>query len=100
MPRYIAKACARHPELGGERRNGNCPVCQRERSKPKRSRASQRARVKTWRDANREQDRAQSHGEKMLEMASVRLDRLGAADPDPEACCARGLGRAAAISAS
>jgi ribose transport system permease protein len=31
MPRYIGKVCAKHPELKGERRNGNCPACQRER---------------------------------------------------------------------
>lgn len=51
---YIGKVCIKHPELGGERRNGNCPACQRERPKPKRSRESQRAKVKKWREANRE----------------------------------------------
>jgi hypothetical protein len=55
MPRYLGKVCLKHPELRGERRNGNCPACQRERPKPKRSRESQRAKVKKWRDANREQ---------------------------------------------
>lgn len=55
MPHYIGKVCLKHPELKGERRNGNCPACQRERPKPKRSRESQHAKVKKWRDANREQ---------------------------------------------
>ena len=59
MPRYLGKICLKHPELRGERRNGNCPAC--ERPKPKRSRGSQRAKVKKWRDANREQYRAGAH---------------------------------------
>lgn len=61
MPRYIGKVCLKHPELKGERRNGNCPACQRKRPKPKRSRESQRAKVKKWRDANRVQYLAGAH---------------------------------------
>lgn len=70
MPSYFGKICHKHPELGGERRNGNCPACQRERPNPKRSRASQHAKVKKWRDANREQYRAGAH--KRTALARVR----------------------------
>jgi hypothetical protein len=54
MSRYIGKICDKHPELGGERRNGNCPACQRERVRAKPSRDVQRRKVRKWRAANRE----------------------------------------------
>jgi len=56
MPRYFGKVCTRHPELNGERRNGNCLACQRERG-GKRSKPSpevQRRKVRKWRAANAE----------------------------------------------
>lgn len=55
MPLSIGQVCARHPELNGQRRNGNCPACQRERVRTKPSREVQRRKVKKWRAANREQ---------------------------------------------
>jgi hypothetical protein len=54
MPRYIGKICDLHPELGGERRNGNCPRCQRERIRAKPPRDVQRRKVRKWRSANRD----------------------------------------------
>ena len=60
MTRYIGKVCNRHPELMGERRNGNCPSFMRDRSRdPNRPRAAKdpavarRATIK-WREANKE----------------------------------------------
>lgn len=69
MPHYIGKVCLKHPELKGERRNGNCPACQRERPKPKRSRASQRAKVEKWRNANRKMDEAICAGQGLFDLA-------------------------------
>lgn len=79
MPRYIGKVCLKHPELGGERRNGNCPACQRERPKAKanRSRGSQRAKVKKWRDANREQYRAGARKRNALSRVRRREATVG-----------------------
>lgn len=54
MPNYTGKICTKHPALNGERRNGNCPACQRERVRAKPLREVQRRKVKKWRDANRE----------------------------------------------
>jgi len=63
MPRYIGKVCAQHPELKGERRNGNCPACQRERQRDPDYRAKYRAlkkpevhrrAVTKWRKTDRE----------------------------------------------
>lgn len=74
MPRYTGKVCLKHPELGGQRRNGNCPACQRERKRNKPSREVQRAKVKKWRDANREKYRAGAHER----TARARTRRRGA----------------------
>lgn len=54
MPLTHGKVCARHPELNGERRNGNCPACQRERVRTKPSREVQQRKIKKYRAANRE----------------------------------------------
>jgi hypothetical protein len=65
MPTYIGKVCAKHPELGGQRRNGNCPQCQREKPRRKTTREERRARIladpeahrariKRWREKNYE----------------------------------------------
>jgi hypothetical protein len=82
MPRYFGKVCATHPELRGERRNGNCPACQRERggkrSKP--SREVQRRKVRKWRAAN-----AQRHSEgKLARNAALRAKAKGASDTPPD----------------
>jgi hypothetical protein len=61
MSRYTGKICAQHPELDGERRNGNCPACQRARVRPKPSRDVQRRKVKRWRAANRSKYLAGAH---------------------------------------
>lgn len=56
--RYIGKVCERHPQLMGERRNGNCPSCMRERARDPEYRKRQRAtpahrrKVRKWREAN------------------------------------------------
>jgi hypothetical protein len=52
--KYFGKICARHPELAGQRRNGNCPACVRERGSRKPSREAQRRKVSKWRAANRD----------------------------------------------
>jgi hypothetical protein len=65
MPRYVGKVCSKHPELQGERRNGNCPACETERRRTpayrKRHRAWHKANpdvhrksVTSWRAANHE----------------------------------------------
>lgn len=52
MIERIGKICAKHPELNGRRRNGNCPACQRERVRANPSREVQQRRVQTCRPAN------------------------------------------------
>ncbi len=54
MTIVVGKVCAKHPELNGQRRNGNCPACQRERAykKSKPSREVQQRKTKKWRAAN------------------------------------------------
>jgi hypothetical protein len=69
MPRYFGKICAEHPELAGERRNGNCPACQRQRTRPKRSRESQRLKVSKWRAGNRERYLAGAHARSAVRRA-------------------------------
>lgn len=53
-PSYVGKICAKHPELNGEHRNGNCPACQRERvyKKSRPSPEVQRRKTKKYREAN------------------------------------------------
>lgn len=48
----VGKVCAEHPELNGQRRNGNCPACQRARKRTKPSREVQRRKIKKYRAAN------------------------------------------------
>lgn len=54
MATNLGKICAKHPELKGQRRNGNCPACQRERVRNKPSREVQQRKTKKYRAANRE----------------------------------------------
>lgn len=53
MAANLGKICAKHPELNGQRRNGNCPACQRERVRTKPSREVQQRKTKKYRAANR-----------------------------------------------
>src|SRR5262245_2246498 len=65
--RYIGKLCDQHPELKGERRNGNCPACERERQRTPQRRAQLRAnkrtpRYRAWRrERNRTSDVAKAN---------------------------------------
>jgi hypothetical protein len=79
--RYTGKRCRRHPELGGERRNGNCPACQRERPRVKRKPDPevQRRKVRKWRIANWERF---SEG-KLARNAALRAKAKGAGDTPP-----------------
>lgn len=58
MARYFGKLCAKHAELQGLRRNGNCPSCMRERARDPEYRRRHRAtpahrrKVHKWREAN------------------------------------------------
>ncbi|MEI9899706.1 MAG: hypothetical protein WDN31_05645 [Hyphomicrobium sp.] len=69
MPTYFGKICDKHPELKGERRNGNCPACQRERPKSRKTPEQRRrwieknpeahrATIRRWREANAEKHHA------------------------------------------
>lgn len=75
MPTTIPTICPKHPELKGQRRNGNCPACQRERqraSKP--SREVQKRKTKKYRAANREKYLADAK----LRTAAARMRRAEA----------------------
>lgn len=78
MTEYNGKICAKHPELNGQGRNGNCPACQRERTRSKPSREVQQRKVKRWRAANREKYLA---GAK-LRTAAARMRRAEASVGD------------------
>lgn len=49
---YTGRVCPKHPEMNGQRRNGNCPACQRERVRKKPSPEVQRRKTKKYRAAN------------------------------------------------
>ena len=74
MTFYKGKNCYRHPELNGQRRNGNCPACQRERKRAKPSREVQQRKTKKYRAANRDKYLA---GAK-LRTAAARMRRAEA----------------------
>jgi hypothetical protein len=80
--RYYGKICERHPELSGERRNGNCPACQRERPRMKRkpNPEVQRRKVRKWRAANWERHREG----KLARNAALRAKAKGAGDTPPD----------------
>jgi hypothetical protein len=80
--RYFGKICERHPELSGERRNGNCPACQRERPRAniKPSPEVQRRKVRKWRAANWQRF---SEG-KLARNAALRAKAKGAGDTPAE----------------
>lgn len=83
--RYIGKVCERHPQLMGERRNGNCPACMRERARDpdyrKRQRATpaHRRKVGKWREANWER----FSETKVARNAALRATSKGAMGDSP-----------------
>jgi hypothetical protein len=74
MPRYIGKICEQHPELNGERRNGNCPACQRERryNWAKVNPVGHRARIKRYRINHRDRFIAGAHARAATRRARKR----------------------------
>ncbi len=81
MPYYIGKICERHPELNGQRRNANCPACERERKRRPEYREGHRKlrkpdvhrkAVRKWRAANRERYVAGALARKAVRRARLR----------------------------
>lgn len=89
MARYIGKVCTRHPQLMGQRRNGNCPECMRERAREPSYRARHRAlkdpsvarrATNKWREANWEH----FSETKVARNAALRATGKGALGDSPQ----------------
>lgn len=78
----VGKICAKHPELNGQRRNGNCPACQRERvyKKSKPSPDVQKRKTKKYRAANAEKvlaaKQVRTRRKRMLQVEATLGDRV------------------------
>lgn len=82
MPVNIGKVCEKHPELNGQRRNSNCPACQRERvyKKSKPSPEVQQRKTKKYRAANAAKvlaaKRVRTRRKRMLQIEATLGDRV------------------------